>query len=365
MAETTVIAHLETTKTVAELPAGASGYVYLLAPHGKPARFGEAVALVHERSDLSDQEVAALVEPTAAEPSGPGTPRWTTKARLLAEAKGVPIGAVQAAGDVVRESDVLAYLARAGSASPPASTRREAGALRGSDLVDDAYPQTRPQRVLVIGGGYGAVQVLDVLQRQTTLRAVGIVDDNPELAGALAMGVPILGTVGQAAALHAEGLFDAAIISVSTSREFRRRIFGELRQRGVRFVNVIDPSATIHANATIGQGNVILAHGMIGACAAMGDNNFLSAYVSLEHHSQLGSHCTFGPAVVTSALVRIGDGVKFGTGIFIEPKVTIGDESVIGSGAILVAPVPPRSLVRTHLTASVEPLPQRGDRGRP
>ncbi len=346
---------------MAELQAGASGFVYLLTAHAKPARFGETVALVHERGDLNDQEISALLVPAAARTSGEGTPRWTAKARLLAEAKGVPLGAVQAAGDVVRESDVVAYLERAGSASRRTSTERGAGTLKGRDLVDDAYPQTRPQRVLVIGGGYGAVQVLDVIQRHPTLRAVGIVDDNPELAGAFVMGVPIVGTVGEAGALHDKGLFDAAIISVSTSREFRRRVFGELGERGVRFVNTIDPSATVHANANLGQGNVILAHCMIGACASLGDNNFLSAYVSLEHHSQLGSHCTFGPAVVTSALVRIGDSVKFGTGIFVEPKVTIGDDCVIGSGAILVAPVPPNSLVRTQVSSNIEPLPRRGD----
>jgi sugar O-acyltransferase (sialic acid O-acetyltransferase NeuD family) len=346
---------------VAELQAGANGYVYLLTPHGKPARFGETVALVHDRNDLSDLEISALVEPTSAKPSDPGVPRWTAKARLLAEAKGIPLGSVQAAGDVVRESDVLAYLERAGSTSRPASTQRVPGALKGRDLVDDAYPQSRPQRVLVIGGGYGAVQVLDALQRQATLRAVGVVDDNPELAGALVMGVPILGTVGQAAALHDEGRFDAAVISVGTSREFRRRVFNDLRSRRVPFANVVDPSATIHANATLGQGNVILAHCMIGACASIGDNNFLSAHVSLDHHSQMGSHCTFGPAVVTSALVQIGDSVKFGTGIFIEPKVTIGDDCIIGSGAILVAPVPAMSLVRTRVTSSIEPLPRTGN----
>ena len=33
------------------------------------------------------------------------------------------------------------------------------------DLVDDCYPRNRQQRLLIVGGGLGAVQVLDSLSR--------------------------------------------------------------------------------------------------------------------------------------------------------------------------------------------------------
>jgi sugar O-acyltransferase (sialic acid O-acetyltransferase NeuD family) len=358
VAEGTVIAHLETTKAVTELTANSSGYLHPLVVHGKPARFGQAIAILHERADVDQGELAALAGQVPSSESAPtGSPRWTTKARLLAEAKGIPMSAVKPAGDVIRESDVLAYLAKAPGGAPSTTSTGVEPAGRRRDLVDDVYPKHRPQRVLVIGGGYGAVQVLDAMHRQGSLRAVGVVDDKRDLAGSLLMGIPVVGTVDQAVSLFEQDAYDAAVISVSTSREFRRRIFNDFRARGIPFVNVVDPSATIHANASLGDGNVILAHCMIGACATIGDNNFLSAYVSLEHHSELGSHCTFGPGVVTSALVKIGDAIKFGTGIFIEPSVTIGDEAVIGSGAILVAPVPARTIVRTRVTSSTEPLP--------
>ena len=49
----------------------------------------------------------------------------------------------------------------------------------GSDLVDDSYPRNRQQRLLIIGGGLGAVQVLDSLCRIEHQRATAIVDDTP------------------------------------------------------------------------------------------------------------------------------------------------------------------------------------------
>lgn len=346
---------VETTKSVSDVEAPAAGYVVTLVEAGASADTGQALAVVAS-APASREEVARWLaeqeaQAAAAQPATTtAQPKWTFKAELLARQQGIDIAAVPASGGRVTEADVRAYLA--GRPAAPASAPGAAGTASSEahDLMDDHYPTGRTQRLLLIGGGNGAIQVLDAVAKIPGQRAVAIMDDNPALAGKSVGGVPVVGGIDldRAVAMHREGGFDAAVITVSTSIPFRQRIFDEWHTRGIPFANIIHPSAVIGANVTLGEGNLILAFCNISACATLGDNNFISPYCSVEHHCVLGSHCSFGPAVVTSGEVHIGDRVRFGTGIFIEPHVTIGQDAVIGSGCALWSNVPAHSIVKTR-----------------
>lgn len=340
-----IVATAETTKSVFEIEAPAGGYLTVLAALGEEVAIGALIAVLSaEPVDVAQARawVAALETPsTSAAPAS--AKAWTVKAELLAQRHGIAVADVPAAGERVTEADVQAYLAslRRQPAAPP----------EVADLVDERYPQGRVQRLLIVGGGNGAVQILDVLARTAHQRAVAILDDNAALHGKRIAGVPIVGALDadRAAELFAAGEFDAAVISVSTSIPFRARVFAEWQARGIPFANVIHPSAVVGMNVQWGEGNVVMALSHIGPCAVIGDNNFLSACCSIEHHNVLGSHCSFGPAVVTSSRVRIGDRVRFGTGIFVEPGIEIGADSVIASGLALTQHVPERSLVKAKV----------------
>jgi sugar O-acyltransferase (sialic acid O-acetyltransferase NeuD family) len=342
-----IVATAETTKSIFEIEAPAGGYLTALAALGDEVAIGAVIAALSAEPVTIEQARAwgaALETPSV--PAAPaGAKGWTVKAELLAQRHGIMVADVPAAGERVTEADVQAYLderRRRPAAAPPAAA---------ADLVDDRYPQGRIQRLLIVGGGNGAVQILDVLARRAHQRAVAIVDDNAALHGKRIAGVPIVGAIDadRAAELLAAGEFDAAVISVSTSIPFRARVFSEWQARGIPFANVIHPSAVVGMNVQWGAGNVVMALCHIGACAVIGDNNFVSACCSIEHHNVLGSHCSFGPAVVTSSRVRIGDRVRFGTGIFVEPGVEIGADSVIASGLALTQHVPERSLVKAKV----------------
>jgi len=246
----------------------------------------------------------------------------------------------------ITESDIEAYLRSARGATLGAAV---------TDKVDDVYVQNRQQRLLIIGGGLGAVQVLDSLTRIEYQRATAIVDDNPELSGKMEMGVPIMGGQEKIETLFQEKVFDAGVVSVSTSIDFRQRMFQKLTQLGIPIANVVDPTARVQRNALLGLGNVILAYCHIGACTIVGNGCFFSPYVDIEHHCRVGDFCTFGPGVMTSSLVNIGRCVRFGTGIFIEPKINIGANSLIGSGAIITRNIPENSIVKTRVNYTLRP----------
>lgn len=376
-----VLGSAETTKSVFDLEAPASGVFWPLAAAGAETAVGSVIAALGVEGSTQGEAQAWLVEynrrmveesSNSGDNTTPGKtlpPRtWTLKAELLAQRHNINLSEVPSRGERITEAEVQAFLSArdaAGQAASPAIRRIDAEKVQigesYSDLVDDRYPATRPQRLLIIGGGNGAVQILDVLAKTPHQRAVGILDDNSALYGKTVAGVPILGAIDLSRVLDmaAANYFDAAVISISTSIPARKRIFEQWKGRGIAFANVVHPSCVVGINAVLGEGNVIMALCHIGSCATIGDNNFLSAYCSIEHHCQLGSHCSFGPAVVTSSRVQIGDGVRFGTGIYIEPGIHIGANSVIASGLAIAEHIPADSVVKAHIGYSVRPKATR------
>ncbi|MFN8469074.1 MAG: biotin/lipoyl-containing protein [Caldilineaceae bacterium] len=360
-----VIGSAETTKSVFDLEAPAPGVFWPLAVPGTEVAVGAVIGVLgSEHSTQADAEAwlatlggrsaAGSATRTAESSAGVSARPATLKAELLAQRSGIDLAQVPAAGEKITEADVQAYLA-ARSTLPASQSSSAPSPSQYADLVDDRFPANHPQRILIVGGGNGAVQIIDALAGLPQQRAVAILDDNAALHGKQVAGVPILGTIdlARAADMYAAGQFDAAVISISTSIPARARIFEQWKGRGIPFANVIHPSCVIGINVAWGEGNVIMAFCHFGACATVGDNNFLSAYCSIEHHCLLGSHCSFGPAVVTSSRVRIGDRVRFGTGIHIEPGIQIGEDSVIASGLAITQHIPPRSLLKAHLGYSI------------
>ena len=135
------------------------------------------------------------------------------------------------------------------------------------------------------------------------------------------------------------GVVNGVVIAFNRNLSERHRVFLELVEKDIPFVNIIDPTVDMRTGVQIGTGNVVLGNVYIGACTKIRDNNFISANVVLEHGNSMGSSCAFGPGVFTSGNVKIGDLVRFGTGIFIEPGLTIGSECVVGSGQTIVTSI--------------------------
>lgn len=346
------IAVLETTKATSDLEADQQGYFVPLVEAGQEVSVGQAIAALTAQPDeeVHMPEIAEVAP--AAEDSPPAETeavrRWTKKAEIIARRGGIDVATIAQAlpgNTVITEQDIEAYLANppASKSTPP--TRRASVDTR--DLVDDVYGRNRIERVLILGGGDGAAQILDILARTPHQRAVAILDDNEDLHGKTIMGCPVVGHIPDITRLCEEAVFDAAIISIASLLDVRAETYDKYAEQGIPFTNAIDPSALILSNAEMGTGNAIMAFCQIAACTVIGNNNFISSYTSLEHHNVLASHCTFGPGVMTSGLVEIGNRVKFGTGIFIEPKISIGDDCIIASGAVLTKSVPADSIVKT------------------
>jgi acetyltransferase-like isoleucine patch superfamily enzyme len=340
-----VIAEVETSKAILEVSAPESGILLHGAPLGSEVRltepighlFGDVAALEAFLAEREQQQAAAAMTDDGVRASEP--------ARRRAAELGVDLAALGSGGSLVTVRMVDEAAATAAPAEPAA------------DLPAPLETPAGVQRIVLIGAGLGATQVIDILEQGAKQRAVGIVDDSPERWGDDVCGVPVIGGSDRLGALHEQGELDAVIIAISTSVPARTRLREFCQIRGIPLANAIDTSARIGRGVVMGTGNIVCAFCHFGVEASVGDNNFFSAYNSFEHHNVLGSDISTGPACVTSGLVTIGDRVRMGTGIFIQPHVELGDGVQVASGAIVLSSVPAYHAVKTKVTTtSVVPL---------
>ena len=326
-----LVVEVETSKAVLDVPAGGEGLLLRAAREGEEVPmggtvaylFGDPASLAAFRDRLEQEQ--RLAAAAAAETAARG-PKATRKARELAERHGLDLAALGKTG-LITTTDVEAALRRAAPFDP-------------SLLPSPLAAGSGVERILILGGGLGATQVLDIFHGDPTRRAVAILDDAPERWGENVGSVPIVGGRDRLEALHRGGVFDAAVVSISTSIEARTAFRELCRDLGVSMANAIDRTAKLGADVRLGTGNVICAFCHFGTGAVLGDNNFLSAYNSFDHHCVLGSDISTGPSCMASGCVEIGSRVRMGTGIFIEPYLKIGDDVQIASGVVVLQSVP-------------------------
>jgi acetyltransferase-like isoleucine patch superfamily enzyme len=327
------IAEIETSKAIIDVPAPEAGFLLHAVREGAEVRLSEPVARLF--TDVNALEAYAGKEQRQRVQAAESGPRATSPARRRAEELGVDLASI--GGDAM----ITVRMVEAAAA-----------VSAEIDLPDPLPGTTALPRIALIGAGLGATQVIDILQAAESGTAVAIVDDDASRWAGEVMGVPVVGGFERLVRLFAEGAFDAAIISISTSVAARSRLREALTVNGIPLANAIDPTARIAVGVTFGTGNVVCAFCHFGVGTVVGDNNFLSAFNSYDHHNRLGSDISTGPACTTSGLVVLGDRVRLGTGIHLEPHVELGEDVQVASGSVIVASVAAGHAVKRRLVTT-------------
>lgn len=341
---------VETSKAALEIESPADGVVLQLVTAGAAVTVGEPIAYIFEDEAELDAFVARREVGGSEGRDVNDEVRATASARQRATELGVELRDIVRPGLITQKDVEAAAQASIQAGRPPVAS-----------LPDPMPAPAGTRRLLLIGAGLGATQVLDIVGTGDDLAGVAIVDDNADIWGQEIAGLPVVGGSERISELWKARSFDAAVITISTSVEARARLRVLCQASGVPLANIVDPTAKITSGVTMGSGNVVCAFVHFGTGTILGDNNFISAYNSYDHHNVLGSDISTGPGCMTSGEVRIEDRVRLGTGIFIEPKLTIGEGSVVASGATIVNSIPAGHAVKTKvITTTVVPMRSTG-----
>ncbi|NKB20129.1 MAG: hypothetical protein GKS01_06230 [Alphaproteobacteria bacterium] len=349
-----VLCGVETSKATVDIEADQDGYLSRLTDIGATTKVGTAIAAI---TDSVNDDVQALIDGPAAETDT--KKKWTKKAAIVAKRLNIDIEKLseRSPSTTITEADVLAAQDISAEQTQPAAptVQSTAPTQETQDIFESAYPNNQPERVLLLGGGAGAgAMSVDVLARTHKQRAVGILDGNAATHGKTVGGVSVIGTLDLVEELWGEGAFDAAVILFTQDVDERAEVYNELRRKGVRFTNIIDPTVDIRGGTTFGEGNLIMANAFFSTAVTVGNNCFFASHCVIEHHSKIGNHCAFGPRTTTSGAVVVGDRVKTGMSVSIEPYITVGANSLIASGSMITSDVPENSLIKSKQTHNVQ-----------
>lgn len=202
------------------------------------------------------------------------------------------------------------------------------------------------QRVIIIGAGGFAREVLDVLEaanaRTASYEILGFIVD-PQYAepGMEVNGKPILGGfewLGQ----HVD---DVSAICGVGSPDLRYQLVERARKLGVRFFSVIHPQAIFTRWVTVGEGTIVTAGCILTNRITLGNHVQVNLDCTVGHDTVAEDFVTLAPGVHVSGNVTLCEGCSVGTGANIIEKKNVGSWATIGAGTTVISDVPPNSTV--------------------
>jgi sugar O-acyltransferase (sialic acid O-acetyltransferase NeuD family) len=201
---------------------------------------------------------------------------------------------------------------------------------------------------IVGGGGWGreVIDVYDALVAATTgsrSQFVGVFDDSGEPSTPLVRrGITILGGTHDLEAFHSA--CDTYVVAIGDSR-VRADVTKRLADGPSRPVVLVHPSASIGSDCRLASGVVVNAGATVTTNITVGEHTQVHANAAIGHDAVLGRFVSVFPGSTISGDVRLDDLVTIGTGANVLPGVRVGQGSTVGAGAVVVADVPPHSIV--------------------
>lgn len=192
--------------------------------------------------------------------------------------------------------------------------------------------------LIVIGaGGHGKVVVDALLSIGVKPSGIRIADDDPNRAGLLLVGVPVIGPLAEC--LHPGARFHVAI----GQNRIRERLASVCERAGLIAITVRHPSATVSPSAHVGDGTLVAAGAVIGPDATVGSHCIVNHGCVIDHDCRVGTCSHIAPNATLGGATVVGNRVLIGAGATVLPGVMIGDDCTIGAGAVVLHNLPPGS----------------------
>lgn len=307
---------LETSKSVEDVYAEASGFVFGLA-----AKLGTTVTAGAVLCYIADGPDWTPPEPSGAEDAGtvPEDLKITEPALAVARDLGIDLDSLP--------RGVLV-------------TERQVRDLAGSGAAPDDLPPGDGRSVVVYGTGGHGKTIIELIRALGELDPVGVIDD-AVATGSDVLGVPVLGSRDDLNRIRADGVALAVnAIGGITNLSTRVDVTAMLERAGFELPVLVHPSAVVEPSARIGAGSQILAHSYVGSSAVVGSSVIINTGAVVSHDCVLGDHVNLSPGCVLAGNVTVGSRSLLGMGVTTYLGIEIGEGVRVGNGAVLNAPVP-------------------------
>jgi sugar O-acyltransferase (sialic acid O-acetyltransferase NeuD family) len=197
------------------------------------------------------------------------------------------------------------------------------------------------KKTLIFGAGGFGKEILDILLAtpETSDRQVFFIDDAVP-KNSLVANTKVLGDSS-----YLQFATDFSVSIAIGNPRIRRILTQRVVDANLSLLTIIDHTAQLRSNSTIGNGSVICAQAVLSVGAQIGSHNVLNIGVIIGHDVITGSYTVISPGAVILGEVIIGEGVEIGAGAIIHPQVKIGNWCKIAMGAVVYKDVPDNAIV--------------------
>jgi len=198
---------------------------------------------------------------------------------------------------------------------------------------------TRVKTKLFIIGGGGHSRVVIESFRKSGSQIDGIVDP-AYIKFENVVGIPVIGGDEALDTFSIDAIRLINGVGVLPGHLGRWKITERLRNRGFKFVTVIDPDAVVSSRVKVSEGVQVLAGCILQDGVTIGRDSVVNTGTILDHDCNLGEKCWISPGVTICGGTIIGSNAYIGTGATLIQNLTIGDGALIRAGATVVEDVP-------------------------
>lgn len=125
----------------------------------------------------------------------------------------------------------------------------------------------------------------------------------------------------------------------------RKIYFEKLKKYNLKLANIIDKTAILSRNITLGEGIFIGKMAIVNADVILEDNVVLNTRVLIEHGNQIGAHTNISTNSVLNGDVKVGSQTFIGSCTVVNGQISIGSNSIIGSGSVVIRNIEERVVV--------------------
>lgn len=122
--------------------------------------------------------------------------------------------------------------------------------------------------------------------------------------------------------------------------KLRQSVSNLIEEKGKVVQTIIDKTAVISKNVSIGTGTFINKNVTVNALAKIGKNVILNTGCIIEHECILQDAVHIAPGSVLAGNVTIGERSFVGANSVVKQGINIGKDVIIGAGSVIISDIP-------------------------
>lgn len=190
------------------------------------------------------------------------------------------------------------------------------------------------ENIVLVGFGGHARSVADSIENDGKFHIVGYTDLQESFPN---NGYKYLGTDDKLQEIYDSGTHNAVITLGQIGKaDSRRRLYTLLKQIGYELPAIIDPSAILASNVSIGEGTFIGKNTVINSNSQIGKMCIINTGVLCEHDNTIGDFCHIAVRTVCCGTVKIGNNCFIGANSTIIQEINIGEDVIIGAASTIL-----------------------------